>query len=70
MHLAAALSPALSRVEYHATHSAVPQPFNQYGGTYNFEGLAESHPIPLSSLYFREESLIPDCVSCDDIVNS
>ena len=34
-----------------ATYLTVLQPFQQYGGAYSFRGLAESHLIPLSSLY-------------------
>ena len=51
MHQMTAPSTALSRGEPSATQSAVLQPFQLYGGAYNFGGLAERYPIPLPSLH-------------------
>ena len=54
MHRVAAPSTASGKSEHHATHSAVPQSFHYYGGTYSFGGLAEIHSIPLHSLYGKK----------------
>ena len=60
---------ALSKEELHATYSAVPQPFHQYGKAYSFGDLAKSHPIPQSSLHCGEGSSFPGSVPHDDKVN-
>ena len=56
--------------EPHATQSAVPWPSQLYDGAYSFGGLAESHPIHLPSLHFREGSSIPGLVPSNDTVDS
>ena len=52
------------------TETAVVRSFNQYGGVYNFGGLAEGHPIPPPSLHGAEGSSFPVLVPPDDMVNS
>ena len=70
MHRVAAPSAALSRGKLPATQSAVLQPFQLYFGAYSFQGLAESHLIPLPSLQGGEGSSFLDLVPCSDMVNS
>ena len=50
-HQVAAPPTALGRGEFHATHSAVPMSFHQYGGAYSFGCSAMRHTIPLPSLH-------------------
>ena len=67
MHLVAAPSAPLDRVEPSATHSTVPQPI---GGVYSLGGSIESHPIPPPSLHDGEGSSFPGLVPSDNTVDS
>ena len=59
-----------SRREPSATQSAVFQLLQQYGGTYSFEGLTDSYPIPPHSIHGGEGSSFPGLVPPDNTVNS
>ena len=54
MHIVAAPSATLGRVEPSATHLAVPQPSHLFGWAYSLGGSVESHLIPLLSLHDGE----------------
>ena len=56
---------ALSRVELHATYSAVPQPFHLYGEEYSSWCFAE-YPITPSSLHGEEGSSFQGSAPPDD----
>ena len=53
-----------------ATHSAVPQPSNMFGGAYSLGGSVECHLIPLPSLHGGEGSSFPGLVLSDDVGDS
>ena len=55
--------------EPHATESDVPKSSQLYSEAYSFQGLAESHPIPLPSLHGGEGLLFPGLVPSNDTVN-
>ena len=52
-----------------ATQSAGLQPFQLYCGAYSVGSLAESHPIPPSSLHGGEGSSFPGLFPLNDTVN-
>ena len=54
----------------HAAHSAVPQPFHDYGEEYNSGDSAECHPIPPPSPHGGEGSSFSGCVPPDGMANS
>ena len=53
-----------------ATQSVVFEPFQKYGGSYTFEGWAESHPIPPPFLHGGKGSSFPGLVPPNVMVNS
>ena len=53
-----------------ATYFSVPQTIPAIGCAHIFEGVAESHLIPLPSLHGRDGSSFPDSAEPHDTINS
>ena len=70
MHLMAAPSTVSSRGEPYVTQSTVLHSFQQYGGTYSFGGLVQSHLIPSYHLHHGKGSSFPGLVPPSDTVSS